>query len=30
MEYTTVEGKGLSSKNNYSQGFRYVKSRESS
>ena len=30
MEYTTVEGKRLSSKNYYSQGFRYVKSRESS
>ena len=29
MEYTTVEGKRLSSKNYYSQGFRYVKSRES-
>ena len=30
MEYTTVEGKRLSSKNYHSQGFRYVKSRESS
>ena len=30
MEYNTVEGKRLFSKNNYSQGYRYVKSRESS